>query len=146
MGRGKKERETGRKFNWKERVSKSLSDSKVAASWRDAFQFVKVARFWRPAIIVHLRFPAEFPRTMLKDTRHANKRIVRFERTRSITETLGNREDESKEFMILTRGRVRKERERRNGRKETAILIYRSLVCSRREPPATSRVERLNIK
>lgn len=112
MGRGKKERETGRKFNWKERVSKSLSDSKVAASWRDAFQFVKVARFWRPAIIVHLRFPAEFPRTMLKDTRHANKRIVRFERTRSITETLGNREDESKEFMILTRGRVRKEKER----------------------------------
>lgn len=112
MGRGKKERETGRKFNWKERVSKSLSDSKVAASWRDAFQFVKVARFWRLAIIVHLRFPAEFPRTMLKDTRHANKRIVRFERTRSITETLGNREDESKEFMILTRGRVRKERER----------------------------------
>lgn len=82
MGRGKKERETGRKFNWKERVSKSLSDSKVAASWRDAFQFVKVARFWRLAIIVHLRFPAEFPRTMLKDTRHANKRIVRFERRR----------------------------------------------------------------
>lgn len=149
----------------------------MAASWRDAFQFVKVARFWRPAIIVHLRFPTELSNRVsthdyiLKErshsagsTRqgHANKRIIRlFERTRSITKTLDIQFSVFLPFGIgegiegiydinerirgsrVYRDEGKREKERR---RETAILIYRSLVCSRREPPATSRVERLNIK
>lgn len=134
MGRGKRERETGRKFNWKERARKSLSDSKVAASWRDAFQFVKVARFWRPAIIVHLRSPTELSnRVSTHDIkrafafeRHANKKgLFDSKEQRSNTRYpifevffFRNRENEwKKEFIILTRGRIRDERKEREGEK-----------------------------
>lgn len=97
----------------------------MAASWRDAFQFVKVARFWRPAIIVHLRSPTELSNRV---STHDIKRAFAFERIKkdcSIRRSntwypifevffVRNRENEwKKEFIILTRGRIRDERKER---------------------------------